>query len=264
MVLEDSKVCFVMKEPVDASSRLKGSNLALNIGIPIDTSMETLLHEAFLKWLRMRRDTLRATSDRELIISMTQYVLVIILTLYVSDVLLLIVDALEFLKFAYSLLSGFLAPHKRFEETTYENFRYRTDSRVNVYDRGCLNNFFEVFCTAIKPSRNNFRAFVQEEVRRLPPRPPPQETGMDDLGDQRMKVEDDMDIGGDLLKISQRRNIEDIHEDIRSRGSNAPHHSSEVDSALGSEYHSPAHGNSSWGRRSGSWEIAPDVPESRV
>ncbi|CAH9113205.1 unnamed protein product [Cuscuta epithymum] len=59
-------------------------------------------------------------------------------------------------------------------QTTYENFRYRADNRVNIYDRGCLNNVYEVFCTEVKPSRNNFRAFVQEEgeaQQRLPPLP---------------------------------------------------------------------------------------------
>ncbi|CAH9128348.1 unnamed protein product [Cuscuta epithymum] len=59
-------------------------------------------------------------------------------------------------------------------QTTYENFRYRADNKVNIYDRGCLNNVYEVFCTEVKPSRNNFRAFVQEEgeaQQRLPPLP---------------------------------------------------------------------------------------------
>ncbi|KAL5843685.1 hypothetical protein ACOSQ3_009677 [Xanthoceras sorbifolium] len=147
-------------------------------------------------------------------------------------------------------------------QTTYENFRYRSDNRINVYNRGCVNNFFEVFCIEIKPSRNNFRAFVQEEV----PRPSlPRTPEAEDLsGDPRAKVEDDLEIGEDLLKISQRRNIEEIDEDIRSRGSNGPpHHASEVDSVLGSDSRAPTirseTRHSSWGRRSGSWEIAPEV-----
>ncbi|KAF3445481.1 hypothetical protein FNV43_RR10657 [Rhamnella rubrinervis] len=152
-------------------------------------------------------------------------------------------------------------------QTTYENFRYRSDNRVNVYNRGCLNNFLEVFCTKVKPSRNNFRAFVQEEVQRPPPLPSPREVEPDDLGgDPRSKVEDDLEIGEDLLKISQRRNIEEIDEDIRSRGSNgAPHNNSSEggDSVLGSDHRAPTirsdARHSSWGRRSGSWEIAPEV-----
>ncbi|KAI4352750.1 hypothetical protein L6164_006971 [Bauhinia variegata] len=145
-------------------------------------------------------------------------------------------------------------------QTTYENFRSRADGRLNVYNRGCLNNFLEVFCTKVKPSRNNFRAFVQEEVPRPPPRVISREPEADELsGDRRPKVEDDLDIGEDLLKISQRRNIE-IDEDIRSRGSNGPPHNiSEGES----EHRAPTiraeARHSSWERRSESWEIAPEV-----
>ncbi|XP_051124152.1 protein S-acyltransferase 8-like [Andrographis paniculata] len=141
-------------------------------------------------------------------------------------------------------------------QTTYENFRYRADNRLNVYDRGCFNNFLEVFCTKVKDSRNNFRALVQEEPQR-PPMATPRDAGAEDVGDdRRVKVEDDLDIGGDLLKISQRHNIEDIDSDIRSRGSDVPHHnSSEADSALGSDRRTV---QSNWGQ-SGSWEIANDA-----
>ncbi|KAL8215581.1 hypothetical protein R6Q57_022418 [Mikania cordata] len=103
-------------------------------------------------------------------------------------------------------------------QTTYENFRYRSDNRYNVYNRGCINNFLEVFCTRIKPSRNKFRDLVQEVQQ--PPAATAQESATNDAGleDRRVKVEDDLDIGGDLLKISQRHNIEGIESDIRSRG----------------------------------------------
>lgn len=118
----------------------------------------------------------------------------------------------------------------------------------------------------MKPSRNNFRAFVQEEIHRPPPSPGPREgAGGDDFGaDRRPKVEDDLEIGEDLLKISQRRNIDEIDEDIRSRGSNGPpHNTSDADSVLGSDHRAPTiradARHSSWGRRSGSWEIAPEV-----
>nr|GMD88720.1 protein S-acyltransferase 8-like [Ipomoea batatas] len=140
----------------------------------------------------------------------------------------------------------------------------RSDHRLNVYNHGCLNNFFEVFCTKVKPSRNHFRAFVQEEPPR-PPLPTTREGEIEEMcEDRRAKVEDDLDIGGDLLKISQRHDIEDIEADIRSRGSDVPHHnSSEAESVIGSErkatsLQSDAR-HSSWERRSGSWEIAPDV-----
>jgi len=148
-------------------------------------------------------------------------------------------------------------------QTTYENFRYRADNRLNVYNRGCLNNFLEVFCTKVKPSRNNFRAFVQEEVPRPPPPIISRESEPDQGGDPRSKVEDDLDIGEDLLKISQRRNIEEIDEDIRSRGSNGPpHNTSEVDSVLGSDRRAPtirSEARHSSEGRSESWEIASEV-----
>lgn len=147
-------------------------------------------------------------------------------------------------------------------QTTYENFRYRADNRINVYDRGCLNNFLEVFCTKVNPSKNKFRAFVQEEVQK-PPLPRTPEVEPDDSGgDPRAKVEDDLELGGDLLKISQRRNIEEIDEDIRSRESNGPYFNSEADSVLGSDHQTTnvrSDRHSSWGRRSGSWDISPDI-----
>ena len=148
-------------------------------------------------------------------------------------------------------------------QTTYENFRYRAEGRINVFNRGCLNNFLEVFCTKVKPSRNNFRAFAREEV---PPRPlaPIIPRDREDLGgDHRPKVEADLDIGEDLLKISQRRNIEELDEDIRSRGSNGPpHNASEPDSILSSDHRAPTirsdARHSSW-ERSGNWEFAQDA-----
>lgn len=152
-----------------------------------------------------------------------------------------------------------------FHQTTYENFRYRTDSRLNVYNRGCVNNYAEVFCTSIKPSRNKFRAFAQEEVQQTPPlrtTPENEIEIMDDSGDQRTKVHNDLDFGGDLLKISQRHNIEDIEDDIRSRGSNLLHNSSETDSHVGSDYHTQTIRadirHSSWGR-SRNFEIGSDI-----
>ncbi|XP_027366343.1 protein S-acyltransferase 8-like isoform X2 [Abrus precatorius] len=150
-------------------------------------------------------------------------------------------------------------------QTTYENFRYRADGRINVFNRGCLNNFLEVFCTKVKPSRNNFRAFVQEEAPRPMASVITREREPDDMGggDRRPKVEDDLDIGEDLLKISQRRNIEELEEDIRGRGSNGPpHNPSEPDSILSSDHRAPTirsdARHSSW-ERSGSWEIAQEV-----
>ncbi|KAJ9545997.1 hypothetical protein OSB04_025704 [Centaurea solstitialis] len=128
-------------------------------------------------------------------------------------------------------------------QTTYENFRYRADNRYNVYNRGCVNNLVEVFCTKIKPSRNKFRAVVEEEVQRVGGcREEEVQSGPED---RRMKVEDDVDIGGDLLKMSsQRHNIEDIESDIRSRGSEQQHNQGDLAAER---------------RRQSSWDFSPEV-----
>ncbi|WRX10506.1 Palmitoyltransferase [Theobroma cacao] len=95
-------------------------------------------------------------------------------------------------------------------QTTYETFRYRgLERRPRVYDRGCLNNFREVLCSKIKPSRNSFRAYVQENGRGATSGMTSEAYLGDSLENRREKVEDDREIGGDLLKISQRREAED-------------------------------------------------------
>jgi len=48
-------------------------------------------------------------------------------------------------------------------QSTYENFKYRYDPQTNPYNRGILNNFKEVFCSRIPPSKNNFRSKVPLE-----------------------------------------------------------------------------------------------------
>ncbi|KAI3952650.1 hypothetical protein MKX01_013612 [Papaver californicum] len=151
-------------------------------------------------------------------------------------------------------------------QTTYENFRYRADSRLNVYNRGCVNNFIEVFCTKIQPSKNKFRSFVQQEVQRAPTTRTREPEVADETGvGPRSKIEDDLELGGDLLKISQRRNVDENNDgfDIRSRGSNVGRRDSSETADLSLDQQNPSvqsdARHSSWGRRSGSWEIAPDV-----
>ncbi|OIW17784.1 hypothetical protein TanjilG_06469 [Lupinus angustifolius] len=45
-------------------------------------------------------------------------------------------------------------------QSTYENFRYRYNEQANPYNKGILENFKQVFCTSIPPSKNNFRSMV--------------------------------------------------------------------------------------------------------
>jgi len=58
--------------------------------------------------------------------------------------------------------------------TTYENFRYRYDKKVNPHNRGIFPNIGETLCGPLPASRNNFRAVVEESeaaasaVQRVP------------------------------------------------------------------------------------------------
>ncbi|PKA56821.1 putative S-acyltransferase [Apostasia shenzhenica] len=101
-------------------------------------------------------------------------------------------------------------------QTTYENFRYRTDTRPNVYNIGCLNNIMEVFCTKVSPSKNDFRAAVEDELIK-PPVVRHRDLEDDSGSYTRSKVEDDLDISGDLLKLSQRPNTEEFDEEMGGR-----------------------------------------------
>ncbi|ONK57576.1 uncharacterized protein A4U43_C09F1910 [Asparagus officinalis] len=139
-------------------------------------------------------------------------------------------------------------------QTTYENFRYRADNRPNVYNRGCIANFLEVFCTKIKPSKNNFRSFVREETPRplvSRSREPESET----TSEPRSKVEDDLEIGGELLKISRRRTSGEVADEEFDRRNSNSMHSVISESELVLSQRAEVR-NSSWGRRSGSWEMS--------
>ncbi|KAB5573288.1 hypothetical protein DKX38_000482 [Salix brachista] len=48
-----------------------------------------------------------------------------------------------------------------FVQTTYENFRYRYDGKMNPYNLGCVRNVLEVFFSKIPKSKNKFRAKVR-------------------------------------------------------------------------------------------------------
>ncbi|CAH9092219.1 unnamed protein product [Cuscuta epithymum] len=107
-------------------------------------------------------------------------------------------------------------------QTTYENFRNRRDnSMINVYNLGCKNNCIEVFCTRVEASKINFQGYANEQET-TEVKPLPQMRGGCSINEgvvdthPRVKVEDDDDIGDDLLKLSQRRNSEDIANVFRS------------------------------------------------
>lgn len=147
-------------------------------------------------------------------------------------------------------------------QTTYENFRYRYDRRANPYNKGVVENFKEIFCTSIPQSKNDFRERVPREPV-LPPRPggggfmsPNMGKAVEDIEMGRKTVWGDMGAGGDhyegQVNSNDRLNVKDgelgeVSPDIRTT----------VDETVDRAGIHPR--RSSWGRKSGSWEMSPEV-----
>lgn len=148
-----------------------------------------------------------------------------------------------------------------FLQTTYENFRYRYDRRANPYNKGVVDNFKETFCSSIPPSKNNFRAMVPREPA-LPTRSvgggfmsPNMGKAGDDIEMGRKTVWGDVGPGGDLtegqLPNNDRINVKDgelaeLSPDIRTTVEEGDH--------VGIHPR-----RSSWGRKSGSWDMSPEL-----
>ncbi|KAJ7540502.1 hypothetical protein O6H91_10G018600 [Diphasiastrum complanatum] len=157
-------------------------------------------------------------------------------------------------------------------QTTYENFRSRYDNKVNPYNIGVFSNFREIFCSKVTPSKNKFRARVQQQGSgrisassqaacrdmRSPDAKPrrdvesgklPWPIGGDYLiGDEALKdVHCRISTGGDI-GIEMKDVFEDTFAHALTRAS---HETANTRSAHPRR--------SSWGRKSGSWEITPDI-----
>lgn len=148
-----------------------------------------------------------------------------------------------------------------FLQSTYENFRYRYDRRDNPYNRGIVENFKEVFFTSIPVSKNKFRAKVQKEPG-IPPRSlgvgfvsPNLEKTMGDVEAGRKPVWDDTTTGPSEIERELSNN-----DGVNRGGAEASQDLSRIIDAEGTEGRSILHPRrSSWGRRSGTLNIPPDV-----
>lgn len=151
-------------------------------------------------------------------------------------------------------------------QTTYENFRYRYDRRANPYNKGVIQNFKEIFFTSVPPSKNTFRAKLQNDSTLQDTSAPP--SGGNFLSPNMGKGGIDLEIGN---KPSWPTVGAEALADFEAHESNAGlenkdgyedsfAHSSRtlpVESAEGRGGIHPR--RSSWGRKSGSWEITPDI-----
>lgn len=148
-------------------------------------------------------------------------------------------------------------------QTTYENFRYRYDRRANPYHKGVVENFKEIFCTSISQSKNNFRAKVPREPA-LPARPvgggfmsPNMGKAVDDIEMGRKAVWNDNIGGGDDPCEDQLCNNEGLNIKDRGVGEVSPEIRTNVEDTGERAGMHPR--RSSWGRKSGSWEMSPEV-----
>ncbi|KAL4332388.1 hypothetical protein GQ457_07G000770 [Hibiscus cannabinus] len=118
-------------------------------------------------------------------------------------------------------------------QTTYENFRYRYDRRSNPYNKGVVENFKEIFCSSIPSSKNNFRA------KKWVGRRCGGDIGAGAGHREGQPTSDRVNVKeGDLGELSP-----DIRTTVDETGDRAGIHPR----------------RSSWGRKSGQWEMSPEV-----
>ncbi|KAG4927393.1 hypothetical protein AAZX31_19G088500 [Glycine max] len=141
-------------------------------------------------------------------------------------------------------------------QTTYENFRYRYDRRANPYNEGVLNNFKEIFCISIPLSKNNFRAMVPRE-----PALPTRSVGGGFMNQNMRKAGEDIEMGRKTV-WDMGAGIDDTEAQINNErvtikdGELSPEIRTTVDDSDRAGMHPR---RSSWGRKSGSWEMSPEV-----
>ncbi|XVF44346.1 hypothetical protein PTKIN_Ptkin02bG0113300 [Pterospermum kingtungense] len=124
-------------------------------------------------------------------------------------------------------------------QTTYENFRYRYDSKRNPYNLGCVRNIFEIFFSKIPKSKNNFREKVKLDSSSL-------FAGSMSLARTRSPEmpKASFDVGMGKRQTVAAEDFEEIHNQIDSVGGlercgTQPRHTNQVDKA--------------------NWEISPDI-----
>ncbi|KAM7471551.1 hypothetical protein LguiA_009734 [Lonicera macranthoides] len=142
-------------------------------------------------------------------------------------------------------------------QTTYENFRSHYDERENVHNRGVFENFKQVFCISIPPSRHNFRAMVEREPV-IPPRVVGSNFASPNIGKP---------MGDDNTVMGRKPIWDEDEEQLSNADGPQDAEFAEVSPNLSGTVHGEDREGrgilyprrSSWGRRSGSWDMPPEV-----
>ncbi|XP_011020914.1 PREDICTED: probable protein S-acyltransferase 7 [Populus euphratica] len=124
-------------------------------------------------------------------------------------------------------------------QTTYENFRYRYDGKMNPYNIGCIRNVLEVFFSKIPKSKNKFRAKVRVKSSSSYASSMP-------LGDS---LSPEVPKRSFNIEVGKRQAVADEDfEDIQSQ----------IDSVGGLERCGTQPRHTNWDRKA-NWEITPDI-----
>lgn len=157
-------------------------------------------------------------------------------------------------------------------QSTYENFRYRYDRRANPYNKGVADNFKEVFCSRIPASKNNFRKKVPKEPLTAPRTvgggfvSPIMGKAISDIEMGRKPVwnEEGAEQGRDYREHVSNEEYDDGENRMNEEDGDASP-GADMSRRLPTESGTDRRGEmlhprrSSWGRRSGSLTISPEV-----
>ncbi|XP_072992679.1 probable protein S-acyltransferase 7 [Typha latifolia] len=151
-------------------------------------------------------------------------------------------------------------------QTTYENFRYRYDRRANPYNKGTVENFKEIFFSRIPRSKNKFRSRVLHVQA-----PQVHATSRGFMSPNMGKAIGGLEMARKPVSWVEPRTAADIRdletgfggmldEKDGRFGEASPELSREtlsLDGLVGQAAMNQR--RSSWGRRSESWEMSPEV-----
>ncbi|KAJ1411872.1 Palmitoyltransferase, DHHC domain [Sesbania bispinosa] len=142
-------------------------------------------------------------------------------------------------------------------QSTYENFRYRYDRQVNPYNRGILENFKEVFCTSIPPSKNNFRSKIPKE-----PSDTNQRGGVRSVSPMLKKPTGNMELVGRPVYYESDEEESDYGDELTNEEHSKDGGSTDMSRDLSRTLHTEDSSylrHSQWGRISRKWDITPEV-----